>query len=113
MLILSINSFQCFDYLEIYDWYFYNFPFKILAPTTVKQTIMYNLKDEVSVEDREQEVTGTLRRMCAKNTGTIDISVSKDFIELVNTVKHLSHEPLRRVYSSLESGRLCTSKKLT
>lgn len=75
------------------------------------EALTYNLQEEHSVEDLEHEVDRLLREKCSKTT-LIDLSASKDFIFLVNSVKRLSYESLQRLYSSLESGRLCSSKKV-
>ncbi|XP_015921887.1 apolipophorins-like [Parasteatoda tepidariorum] len=77
-----------------------------------QQSIMFNYEEPKSVKSQERETEQLLRQMCSKNEQSMDITVSKDFIQLVSLVKDLPYSSLTRIHSSLESGRLCSSRKV-
>ncbi|KAG8186038.1 hypothetical protein JTE90_007424 [Oedothorax gibbosus] len=78
-----------------------------------QESLLYNLEEEHDSSDKEHEAEQILQQMCSKNSGTVDVAVSKDFIKLVAVTKTLQYNSLDRIQRALKSGRLCNNKKVS
>ncbi|GBM04811.1 hypothetical protein AVEN_20242-1 [Araneus ventricosus] len=77
-----------------------------------REELQLNLAESRPGDSSEKKVKHILLDLCLKNRHVVDMNINSDFMKLVSQTKVLSYEELNRIYESLKSGKLCSSKKV-
>ncbi|GFQ73679.1 apolipophorins [Trichonephila clavata] len=77
-----------------------------------QEELLYGIEESRKGDNIEKRVENMLRKMCVKNTVTVDNSASTDFMTLFPLMKGMTFEQMNRIYESMKNGRLCPAKKV-